>query len=179
MSQTAARPIVLDIEASDWRRERRSDGLVKTALRTFHVCLAGGSIFGPCGALIPATRRPLDENSVTAAVLRGDRWYCDCCGARARAKFGVLNEIWHDGLVYWMRSDSPMMEDSSGPSVELAEMIEQVQPHIGVDDMIRLPHVGEILTGPAADVYKVVDPTAFAAMRVWKWSDMLEFIKHF
>ena len=133
----------------------------------------------PAGALIPATRRPLDENSVTAAVLRGDRWYCDCCGARVKASYGALNEIWHNGLVYWMRSDSPMMEDPSGPSAELAEMIEQVQPHIGEDDMIRLPHVGEILTGPAADVYKVVDPTAFAAMRVWKWSDMLEFIKHF
>ena len=147
-------------------------------MRYFHVCMSGGGLTGPCGTLDLASRRPMPEDSMTAALLQGERWYCGCCGARYRASSGVLNEIWHDGLVYWMRSDSPLMNDDA-PAAELPEMIEQIQPHTGEDDMIRLPNVGEIWTGPEHDVYKVVDPVAFAAMRVWKWTDMLEFVKHF
>ena len=45
--------------------------------------------------------------------------------------------------------------------------------------MIRLPNVGEIWTGPEHDIYKAVDPVAFTAMRVKKWTDMIEFVKHF
>ena len=169
--------MVFDIESSDWRRERRSDGLIKVALRTFHVCMSGGSM-NRCGTLIPASRRPMSDDSMTAAIMRGERWHCACCGARYRVGFGVLNEIWHDGFVYWMRSDSPLMDDLS-PAAGLAEMIEQVQPHTGEEDMIRLANVGEIWTDPEHDVYKVVDPEARAAMRVWKWTDMVEFVKHF
>ena len=72
-----------------------------------------------------------------------------------------------------------MMEDSSTPGAELTELIEQVQPHIGEDDFIRLPEVGEIMTGPERGVYKVANTTAFADICVWKWSDVLKFIEHF
>ena len=170
--------MVFDVEASDWRRERRSDGIIKVALRTLHVCMAGGAVLGPCGTLIPASRRPLPEDGMLAAILRGERWYCVCCGARYRVSYGVLNEIWQDGLVYWMRTESPMMEGSE-PGAELPEIIEHVRSHIGEDDFIRLPDVGEIWKGPEADVYKVADTAAFSAMRVWKWTDMLKFIEHF
>ena len=170
--------MVFDIEAPDWRRERRSDGMIKVALRTFHVCMSGGRVFGPCGTLSPPSCRPMPEDGMTAAIMRGERWYCGCCGARYRVSFGVLNEIWHDGLVYWMRSDSPLTDDFSA-AAELSEMIEQIQPHNTEDDMIRLPNVGEIWSGQEHDIYKVVDPVAFAAMRVWKWTDMIEFVKHF
>ena len=171
--------MVLDVEAADWRRERNSsDGTIKVALRTFHVCEAGGRQFGPCGTLITATRRPTDPDGMTAAIVRGDRWYCVCCGARVKASYGALNEIWHNGLVYWMRSNSPMMEDTS-PGSDLAVLIDQVQPHIGEDDVIRLPEAGEIGSGPECDVYMLVDKKAFADMRVWKWSDVINFMEHF
>ena len=90
-----------DLESSDWTRVRRRDGLIKVAMRTFHVCMSGGGgLVGPCGTLVLASRRPMPDDSMTAAIMRGERWYCGCCGARYRVNFGVLNEMWQDGLVY-------------------------------------------------------------------------------
>ena len=178
MSSTQPLSVDIDVEASDWRQERRSNGTIKMAWRAFHVCEAGGRVFGPCGTLTPTTRLPMDEDSMSESILPGDRWYCACCGARVRATYTVLTEIWHDGSVYWMRSNSPMMEDSS-PGAELAELVEQVQPHIGENDFIRLPYAGETPPGAERGIYKVVNTTAFADTRVWKCADVLKFIEHF
>ena len=172
-------PMIFDIESDEWSRAHDQDGRVRVAFRSFHLCMSGaGGPFGACCTGLVASNIRMAPGGMLDMITRGEQWFCGVCGARYRPGFGLLNEIWYGGYLYWMRSEMPLMH-SDLPSAELEQMIELIHPHITEDDMIRRPRVGEIWHGPEEGVVRIVDPEAFCDMRVWKWTDLIAFVQHF
>ena len=123
------------------------------------------------------------------AWVAGQRWYCNCCAARYQPKFGMLTEVVaSDGSVYWMLAEYPtdwhdvkwmaVEERHAGAAspAQLFAMLEQVRPYMG-DGMLRQVTQQELCKGTPDGVYKVVDPKLVLAMPLWKWGDMLSFVK--
>ena len=77
----------LDLYSDEWIRATRPDGVLKLAVRTFHVCLAGkNSAWGACCTLAAAFGPAMHPGGMTDTLWQeGGRWYCGCCGARACA----------------------------------------------------------------------------------------------
>ena len=115
--------------------------------------------------------------------IAGQRWYCNCCTARYRPKFGMLVEVVADGATYWMLAKFPtdwhdvkwmsVEERHSGASspAELFKMLEEVRRYMG-DGMLRPALKSEIWKGTEDGVYKVVDPALLLSM-----PHMLSFTK--
>ena len=55
-------------------------------------------------------------------------------------------------------------------------MIEEVRPYTG-DGMLRPVQPHELTKGTADGVYKICDPKLAFGMPLWRWGDMLSFVK--
>ena len=112
------------------------------------MCTArAGEADGFCGAVI-CSKDWLRLHKV-AAWAAGQRWCCNCCGARYNTTMGMLTEIHvKDGSVYWVISEFLVemrdvkwieMEDKHKEArtlQEIFDMIETVKPFAG-DGFLR------------------------------------------
>ena len=79
--------------SDEWTCVRKADGSIKSALRSFHICMSGGSS-SPCCTVVESKKwLRMKEEGEADAWVAGQRWYCNCCTARYRPKFGMLNEV--------------------------------------------------------------------------------------
>ena len=71
--------------------------------RVYYVCLAGGTAW-PCNTVIEfmAWDRLKDELEAT-----GQRWYCKCCKAKYKTKYGVLCEMINGNQACYCLADLP------------------------------------------------------------------------
>ncbi len=76
--------------ADEWTCVRRPDGSIKTALRSFHICISGGSEHWCCTVTESKAWLRLYQTEGWAAY---QRRYCKRCSARYRPKMGILTEI--------------------------------------------------------------------------------------
>ena len=94
-----------------------------------------------------------------------------------------------DGSVYWMMAEFPtdwrdvkwMAVEERHPNAaspaQLFAMLEEVRPYTG-DGMLRPVTQQELANGGNPDgVYKVTDPKLVHGQPLWKWGDMLSFVK--
>ena len=162
--------LVLQLETREWLQiYSQENGILLLAVRVFFVCMAGGAA-GLCGALQVATNSHLPGQEIA------ERVYCRVCGARYRAGFGMLNEIWFNDRIYWLRSMPP-----EGMQLVVApqeEMVAEVVPQVNEEGMIRLPRVDELWQGPQAGLYMLRDPAAYNEMREWTYEAVISFARH-
>ena len=88
----------------EWSIIRRPDGSIKRACRSFHKCTAkAGDVNGCCGTVIGSKAW---LRKLPAPWASGQKWYCNCCGAKYRTTMGMLTEIYaSDGSIYWIVSE--------------------------------------------------------------------------
>ena len=164
---------VTNLEGSEWVLNRRRDGTVRRAIRTFYVCLGQR---GQCCGLVPATGIEMLPGNMSEAVLAGRRWYCRGCGSRHRAQWGLLNQLWcGDDRVYWLRSELHSPCDQT-PAVDMTEMVRLVPARAANDPFLRDPREDEIIPGGGElHMFKPVNEQEFLDMRVWQWSEVVMF----
>ena len=164
---------VIDLSGSEWVLNRRRDGTVRRAMRTFYVCLGQR---GQCCGLVPATGIEMLPGNMSEAVLAGRRWYGRGCGSRHRAQWGLLHQLWcGDDRVYWLRSEHPTPADIDAPQVDMTEMVASVPARTANDAFIRDAREDEVLPGGDRHMFKPVDEQEFLDMHVWQWSEVVMF----
>ena len=100
----------------------------------------------------------------------------------------LVEIIASDGEVYWLLAEFPMNwrdvkwlaveERHNGASspAKLFAMLEEVKPYTG-DGMLRPAQQHEIVKGTPEGVFKITDPKLVYGQPLWKWGDMLSFVK--
>ncbi len=86
----------------------------KSTLRTYYVCAAGGAY--PCNTVITA---PTWNTLHPDPLATGQRWYCKCCYAKYRVKFGVLCEMMIDGQLYYCKAETPPHDVNDAKNMHL------------------------------------------------------------
>ena len=88
------------IDYSDqWFKLQKGEG----AFNVFYICCAGGAEW-PCNTVIESQLWDRLQDELQASR---QRWYCKCCSARYRTKFGVMVEIVIKGQPMYCHSELP------------------------------------------------------------------------
>ena len=88
--------------SDEWVCNTDSKGQVLSAFRSFYICKAGGA--DPCYTVIPSKTWSTKHEDPLATK---QRWYCNCCGAMYKTRFGMVIEIEIRGQFYYVKSAIP------------------------------------------------------------------------
>ena len=166
-----------------WTITYNTDGTIKTALRSWWMCLSGGDEW-PCCTVVLAKR--WDQKIKSEAWAPGQCWYCPCCNAKYRPKFGMLVEMHIRGTPYWMLAEEAgeykdikhMRVEADTPHAktpkELYDLIKDVHPVVG--EVVRPAIQSEMLHGK--DCYGVYKVTALPELQkngMWQWENLITY----
>ena len=174
----------------EWTKTFHKDGRIKTAMRVWHICMAGDA-GQECYTVIEGKAwRRLHQGDLDAWC-SGQQWYCNCCNARYHPSMGVLLEI-HTavGDIFWMLATYPFetkdvkwmrIEEDMGEVATPEELFNRsqcVSPYLG-DNMLRPVERRDLWPGlPMPEgVYKVVEPAYLKAVPTWSFNDIIAFAK--
>lgn len=172
--------------SDEWVCNKDSKGQVLSAFRSFYICLAGGADY-PCYTVIPSKTWSTKHEDPLASK---QRWYCICCGACYKTKFGMVIEIEIRGQFYYVKAPIPPenLEDTR------AMYLEQTLAPKSPEDLLQklkdvAPHRNAILSPiTMADVYgggkTKFDPNtfkikadAYQALQDFDWQQIMNFGK--
>ena len=74
----------------------------RSTFRSFYICQAGGA--DPCLTVISSETWTTKHDDPLASK---QRWYCICCGALYKTKFGMIIEIEFEGQFYYVKAQIP------------------------------------------------------------------------
>jgi hypothetical protein len=177
--------------SDEWFCTRSSEGEVVSAFRSFHICLAeekknSWQWMGCCYTVTPSKTLSTFHTDPMASR---QRWYCICCGAKYKKRFGMLIEIEDHGSFYYAKTDypSPDLEDLRALSLEatlepsgcqdLFDRLKFVTPHEGRRQIFRPICQDEVRPNwPKAkydpNVYKI-RPSVYRALPYFDWDLVL------
>ena len=172
-------------EGDLWSKTYWPDGKLKTAMKVWYMCTAGGA--GHECYTVTDGKAINEVRSWPAEA----RTYCCCCGARCRTVIGVLVEL-HTGAgdVFWMRATFPfeMLEvqwNRAGEDMgsvltpeHVSARFQRVSPYMG-NKMLRPVGQRDPFPGfPMQEgVCKVVDREYLRHLPMWEWRDLMSFAK--
>ncbi|MFM7978657.1 MAG: hypothetical protein ACKPKO_05025 [Candidatus Fonsibacter sp.] len=120
------------------------------------------------------------------AWVAGQSWYCPCCNARYRPKFGMLVELHIRGTPYWMLAEEAgkyrdmkhMRVEADNPDVnspqELYNRIKDVHPLVG--EVVRPAEQSEMLPGrDCYGVYKLLCLQELKYNGYWSWANLISY----
>jgi hypothetical protein len=162
----------------EWGCNMNKQGDVTCAFRSFYICLAGGGEY-QCYAVIPSKTWETFHKDPLATR---QWWYCICCGARYKTKFGMIVEFKVGGNFYYVKADI------APEFVDLQDMIkEENLPWMSSVDHVT-PHKNEILRPITQDdvavggtntqfvknAYKIT-PEFYETLPLFDWLQIMNF----
>jgi hypothetical protein len=103
----------------------------RSTFRSFYICQAGGA--NPCLTAISSETWATKHDDPLASK---QRWYCICCGALYKTKFGTIIEIEFEGQFYYVKAFIPpdnlrarRFEQPPTSREDLLDTLKNVAPH--------------------------------------------------
>ena len=127
--------------SDEWVCNKDPKGHVTSAFRSFYICLAGGT--DQCLTVIPSKKWSTKHDDPLAAK---QRWYCICCGAMYKTRFGMVVEIQIRGNFYYVRAPIPPDNLEDTRALYLEQTLKPSSPEDLLDKLKDVvPHPSEIL----------------------------------
>ena len=157
-------------------------------LRAWYVCMAG---MPKCGTVMPSKGWTRRYANIGASK---QRWYCVCCGARYKTKFGMLVEIHSGGASTFFIAEvsnkdaedvrAMRLEQELNPKnhKDLWDMIPNFQP-MDPADILRPVKDHEFNSKEQKEAYdpstvlKFLDADAAEKVPKWKWDSLFNLFK--
>ena len=159
-------------------------GQVVSAFRSFYICLAGGAD-AICYTVIPSKKWSTKHADPLASK---QTWYCICCGAGYKTKFGMIIEIEIRNIFYYVRAQIPPDNLEDTRALYLEETLKPSSPEDLLSKLSNVtPYKSEILrpitksdvwgsskTKYDPDAFKI-DATAFKKLQEFDWQQIMNF----
>ncbi len=105
--------------AADYSDRWFKDG--KREFRVYYICTAGGTEY-PCNTVIEAMAWDRLKEEMEAT---GQRWYCKCCHAKYKTKYGVLVEMINHNQACYCKGELPPFDIQDAKLMKIAEDFSQ------------------------------------------------------
>lgn len=160
------------------------------SFRSWYTCMWDKSDQGPCGTLM-ASKAWARKNKQVG--MKGEKWYCVCCGVKYAIKFGMAVEVRDEDVSTFLRAEvtdtiiedvrAMSLEETLKPSdhIDLWNQLEKVMP-LDRASLFRDCNVTELTEGartPETEaacreglVMKVLDPETWHSLPMIKWASI-------
>ena len=172
--------------SDEWVCNLDAKGQVTSAFRSFYICMAGGAD-NTCYTVIPSKVWATKHVDPLAPK---QKWYCNCCGAVYRTKFGMIIEIEIRGQFYYVKAQIPPdnLEDTRAMYLEqtlaptspedLLDKLKNVAPHRSA--IFRLITRADVYGGGKtkfdASTFKITGE-AYSKLQEFDWQQIMNFGK--
>jgi hypothetical protein len=139
--------------------------------RVYYICLAGGTVW-PCNTVIEAMAwdRLKDEMEAT-----GQRWYCKCCRAKYKTRFGVLVEMINGNQACYCMAELPPADIQDAKLLKIEETFKQfTTPQELLDALPTIKPLarGDFLKETPHEGHYAFNATMMAGLESMSWSQL-------
>ncbi len=155
--------------AADYSDRWFKDGIHE--FRVYYKCIAGGADY-PCDTVIEASSW---DRFKEARESSGQRWYCKCCHAKYKTKYGVLVEMINGSQACYCRGELPPFDIQDAKFMAIEQHFSQYTTPAEL--LAALPTIhplarGDFLRQTSYDGHYTFNAEMMAGLETMNWSQL-------